>query len=284
MICFMFPGQPLLHDGKLPDDPDFKNIEEMAKEAASLDLRNLEWTAGESTDNVKLQIYGVAMSLYHTRRLRHQEIIPNLIAEHSMGIYPSLSASGSISERDALEITFRVGRCMASMGKTAAYGLGCFVGLNLEKILSIAENNGIYPANLNTSRHFLLSGLLANMQAAEAEALAAGAFSARTFPCDAPLHTPLMAEIEKDLTAIFSDYRYLQPAVPLVNHIDQQYLEAGNIAEFLMRELALPVYWEKTYKTLKSKAPINFLEVGAGDSLKKYNRWIDSESARSKNP
>jgi malonyl CoA-acyl carrier protein transacylase len=48
----------------------------------------------------------------------------------------------------------------------------------------------------------------------------------------------------------------------------------------MMRELEFPVYWEKCYKALKKAGAATFLEVGAGDSLKKYNRWIESEAAR----
>jgi [acyl-carrier-protein] S-malonyltransferase len=280
MNCFMFPGQPLFRNAEMPDDADFQEIAEMTRRRAQLDLHDFTWLAEESSENVKLQIYGVAMSLYSTRLLHRQGTRPDLIAEHSMGIYSSLAACGSISEEDALEMTFRVGQTMARMGKTAEYALGCIVGLTQERILSISQNNGVYPANLNTSRHYLLSGDRRKMESADAEALAAGAFSAKLFPCDAPLHTPLMAAIEKDLTEIFSDYSYLEPTVPLMNHIDQDYLAAHEIAGFLMHELTLPVYWEKSYKALKKAGAAKFFEVGAGDSLKKYNRWIESESAR----
>ena len=37
-----------------------------------------------------------------------------------------------------------------------------------------------------------------------------------------------------------------EPAVPLMNHIDQDFLTASDMADFLVRELLLPVYWEKT--------------------------------------
>jgi malonyl CoA-acyl carrier protein transacylase len=49
------------------------------------------------------------------------------------------------------------------------------------------------------------------------------------------------------------------------------------MAPFMVRELALPVYWERTYLALKRSGVEKFVEVGSGDSLKKYNRWIDNE-------
>ncbi len=280
MNCFMFPGQPLFRSEQLPDDADFQEIAELTSHRTRLNLHDFTWDGGSGTDNVKLQIYGVAMSLYQARRLCRQGVRPDLLAEHSMGIYAALAVSGSISEGDALDLTCQVGNCMARMGKSGEYALGCMVGLTLEPVMSIAENNGVYLANLNTSRHFLLSGERRNLEAAEAEALANGAFSVKLFPCDAPLHTPLMAEVEDEMRAIFSACRYHEPTVPLLDHIDQDYLAARDVAEFMLRELVQPVYWERCFKAVKKAGALKFFEVGAGDSLKKYNRWIESETAR----
>jgi [acyl-carrier-protein] S-malonyltransferase len=281
MNCFMFPGQPLFRNAETPDDADFLEIAEMARSRARIDIHDFSRSGERTSENVMLQVYGVAMSLYQARKLRREGIVPDLLAEHSMGIYPSLAACGSLPEGDVLELTSRVGRCMSGMGKKGDYALGCIVGLTLEPVISIAENNGVFPANLNTSRHFLLAGERHGMESAEAEALANGAFSVKLFPCDAPLHTPLMSGMERELTSIFSDYHYREPKVPLVNHIDQDYLVANDMADFMMRELTLPVYWEKCYKALKKAGVSKFFEVGTGDSLKKYNRWIESEASRS---
>lgn len=281
MNCFMFPGQPLSHSGALPDDSDFQHIARQARERAGLSLHDFSWTGQPVTDSVALQVYGVAMSLYRSRMLLRDGIRPRLIAEHSMGIYPALAASGAMAEGDALELTARIGRCMSLMSETGEYALGCIVGLTAETVLSIAENNDVFMANHNTSRHFLLSGERGNIECMEAEALACGAFSVKLFPCDAPLHTPLMESISARLREIIAEYSYGEPAVPLMNHIDQNFLTAADVPDFLLRELLQPVYWERTYLALRDAGVTKYHEVGAGDALKKYNRWIESEAARS---
>ncbi len=277
MTCFMFPGQPLEAPGPLPDDADFREIATLAREHASLDLASFAWTGAERTDNVRLQVYGVAMSLYRARRLRREGVVPTMIAEHSMGIYAALAAASSITEGEALEIAFRIGCAAARMGKRAEYAIGCVVGLTCEPLLSIAGNSGVHLANHNTSRHFLLSGERRRMKEAVTEALAQGAFSARTFPCDAPLHTPLMEEAAGEIRSILAEYRYREPAVPVVNHIDQGFLTAADMAGFMLREMLMPVYWEKTYLALRAAGARHLVEVGVGGSLGKYNRWIESQ-------
>jgi malonyl CoA-acyl carrier protein transacylase len=278
MNCFMFPGQPLSLATPQPDDADFAEIARMTEERSSLDLAALSWTREPHSENVKLQVYGAAMSLYRNRCLAREGVSPGIIAEHSMGIYGALAACGAIAEEDALELVWRIGVCFSRMGEVKEYSLGCVIGLTLEPLATIAANNGVYMANLNTSRHFLLSGETRGIDGAMAEALATGAFSARAFPCDAPLHTPLMEEVAAPLTEICGEIRYREPAVPLLDHIEQKLLCAAAIPGFMVRELMLPVYWERSYLALKGRGVGRFIEVGSGDSLRKYNRWVDSET------
>ncbi len=277
MNCFMFPGQPLSRSPRLPQDDGWRQIAELCRRHALFDPDSWQWFAVDGTENVALQVYGVAMSLHGARLLKKRGVKPGIVAEHSMGIYPAMALCGSLPEEAVLEITSRGGRAMATMGKSRQYALGCVVGLTLEPLLALAKNHGVYLANRNTDRHFLLAGEELPMEAAMAEALFAGAFSSGTFPCDAPLHTPLMAEVEQKLRTVFADYRYRDPVAPLMNHIDQTYLTGCDLGEFLYRELLLPVQWERTYRALLDAGATNFCEVSGKESLKKYNRWIDSQ-------
>lgn len=278
MICFMFPGQPLAHDFTVPADADFDAIARLTRERTGLDLATFAWYREPSTEQVALQIYGTAMSLYRNRHLRQQGQQPAIIAEHSMGIYAAMAACGAIPEEATLELTWRIGVCMARMGRGREYALGCATGLTRAPLLAIAENCGVYLANQNTSRHFLMAGERHGIECAMAEAQAGGAFSVRTVPCDAPLHTPLLEEVEGELREIVGDYRYAEPGLPLMDHIDQEYLTAAELPGFLVRELCRPVDWEKTYLALRRTGVNHFTEVGAGNALRKYNRWIASEN------
>ena len=278
MICFMFPGQPLTHDSALPTDADFAEIALLTFDRTGLDLASFSWSGTPATEHVALQVYGTAMSLHRNRLLRQQGQTPTIIAEHSMGIYAAMAASGAVTAGDTLELVWRIGTCMAGMGRRREYALGCATGLTRAPLLAIAENCGVFVANQNTSRHFLLAGERHAIEFAMAEALSAGAFSARTVPCDAPLHTPLLQEVEETLREIVREYRFAEPGLPLMDHIDQDFLTAADLPEFLVRELCLPVDWEKTYLALRRVGVSQFIEVGAGDALRKYNRWIASEN------
>jgi malonyl CoA-acyl carrier protein transacylase len=278
MICWIFPGQPVACADMPRTDPEFQKIARLCEETTGFNPLDGGDSASGLRESVRLQLFGACISLYRFSQLTGQGDSPDLIAEHSMGIYPALAASGSIDNGTALALTARIGTAMAQMDTLRAYALGCVIGLTAGPLETIAADNGVHIANHNTSRHFLLAGEQANVEAALAAATAAGAFSVSIFPCDAPLHTPLIAGITKDLQRIVADYSYHEPRIPLVEHIGQTTMTAAAIPGFLVDELCRPVHWETTYRHLRTRGVTRFQELGVGSSLSKFNRWIDSES------
>ncbi len=280
MTLWLFPGQPLKREAALPKDDDFRDIDRLCRECCGYDLVNHRALSGcLVSHHTMLQLYGVAMSLYRARRLRRDGERPDLIAEHSLGIYAALSVSGSIAEGDALALAGRIGTCMAAMGDRQSYALGCAVGIRRQALESAVGGSGAYLANYNTSSHFLLAGTASAVETALAACQEAGAFSVSQFPCEAPLHTPLMAELSGQLAAIVADCRFEEPLVPLVEHIGQTRLTASAIPSFVVNELLQPVYWEQTWRHLRTAGCTRFCEVGSGQALTKFNRWIDAEAA-----
>lgn len=278
MICWMFPGQPVAFADTHANDPEFQKIALLCQESTGFNPLESCASASDLSQSVRLQLFGVCTSLYRAKVLARQGSVPDMIAEHSMGIYASLAAAGASDDLTAIELAWRIGVCMARMGMQREYALGCIIGLTRVPLEAIVANNGIYIANYNTSRHFLLAGAQENVAAALAEATASGAFSASVFPCDAPLHTSLIEEIDGELRRIVADYRFCEPRIPLVEHISQTTLTAATIPRFVVDELSRPVYWETTYRVLRSRGVTSFQEVGIGSALSKFNRWIDSES------
>lgn len=277
MICWMFPGQPVAFTEIPAHDHVFLEISKLCSRITGFDPSAPLALDCSLSQSVKLQLFGTTISLYHYAVLRNRGEKPDIVAEHSMGIYPALAASGSIEPEAALELTWRIGTCMAEMGSTNEYALGCVIGMELAILQPIADSCGVYIANHNTSRHFLLAGERKRIEAAMKEAVAAKAFSVSSFPCDAPLHTPLIEEIAGDLQRIVGEYDFKKPVVPLIEHITQTALTAGRIPAFLVDELSKPVFWDKTYPALRALGAVKFQEITTTPVLAKFNRWIDSE-------
>jgi malonyl CoA-acyl carrier protein transacylase len=278
MNCFIFPGQPITFSEMPAHDTEFKKIAMLCQETTGFNPLETGTSASDLSESVRLQLFGTCISLYRFTQIINQGILPDLLAEHSMGIYPALAASGSVDNATALALTCRLGETMALLGVNMEYALGCVIGLARGLLETVAVNNDVYIVNYNTSRHFMLAGEMKKVEAATIEAKATGAFSVTVFPCDAPLHTPLIEEISGDVQRIVADYSFREPGVTLIEHINQTVLTAATIPAFLVDELCHPVYWEKTYRALCLRGVTRFQEVGAGASVSKFNRWIDSES------
>jgi len=278
MICWMFPGQPVSFGNPLQSDDVFRDIAETCLSITGFDPGRAETGAYILTESVRLQLFGLCCSIWKYRRLALDGRTPDFVTEHSMGIFPALVACNVAPVEDVIEMTFRAGVRMAEAFKDGSYSLGCVTGMRLPQISAIADNHGVYIANCNTSCHFLLSGSGSGIEAALLEAGAVGAYSVSTFSCDAPLHTPLMEVIADDLKGIYADYSYHEPAIPLIEHVSQQFLTASSIPKFLYTELCQPVQWEESYRSIRRLGVVQFIELGFGGSLTKFNRWIDSES------
>ncbi len=277
MICWMFPGQPLRRDQDFPADNDGQRIIALCRDATGFDLFRTDADYLDFSEHVQLQLYGTAMSLHHAARRTAAGERPDLVIEHSMGIYAALAVCGCISERDALELTAKIGNALARRTFNSIYALGCIVGLSEALTESVAAKHGVYLANYNTSNHFLLAGDRTRIMQAMEECSAAGAFSVSVFDCDAPLHTPLLNEAADELRQIISGYRYREANVPLLEHISQTLLAAPDIPGFLLNELLKPVWWERSYRSARLMGVTRFEEVGSGNALKKFNRWIDTQ-------
>jgi len=277
MICWMFPGQPLKFVPVPVDDADFLELAALCRTKAGFDLMSAESDVTGMALHTRLQIHGTAMSLWRARKLGASGGCPDIVTQHSMGVYPALAICGTISEGDALEMVARVGECMALVFRADEYALGCVIGMEHARLEPIVAGHGVYFANFNTSKHFLISGLKADVWAVLDAASLAGAFSASLHTCDAPLHAPLMAQASTALREIFSDYRYAVPHIPLMSHRGELLEDPSHIRDFLHDELLQPVFWEKSWHALRESGVDRFVEVGVGDTLKKFNRWFESE-------
>jgi len=279
MTGWLFPGQPLRCEQFTDHNHDLDQLHQLCCEVTGYDLlKGQPCSDGTLSNHTALQIHGVVSSLYRSRCLKKSGETPDLLAEHSLGIYAALAVAGCISEQVALELVARIGNSMSKLAGSREYALGCPIGLPVGLVEAAARNNGVYVANYNTSRHFLLAGVKQNIETALAECQAAGAFSVSSFACEAPLHTPLMAEISSDLAAIVADYRFVEPQIPLIESLAQTSLSAAAIPAFLVDELQQPVYWERTWKFVRAAGVTRCTEVGSGQALTKFNRWIDSEA------
>lgn len=284
-ICLCFPGQ-LQERPQLPDHhPLYGNnfAREIYGETlrfSGFDILNFSFQVREWEQylNVKLQLSSYVISLIHYYRLQRELISPHFIAEHSMGIYAALVASGSIDFKEGLLVTRDIGLLIERRAREIGGSMCLVLGLGMDQIGRVRDQLDGYRisiANYNGSRNFVLSGLREGIERAIPLSLDMGAIAAYPLTFSVPLHSNLMEPVRADILELVDRIRVREPKVPILNHMNLSLLKKGDIKPFLAEEICRPVYWEGCVRELVRSGVTWFIEVGYDATLCKLIRWID---------
>jgi [acyl-carrier-protein] S-malonyltransferase len=284
-IAFCFPGQlqerPILKDPHpLRRDPHFQEWVERASRQTDFDLLNFSFKGKETGFNLRLQISTYLLSMVHFFRLRAEGWEPDVITEHSMGIYAALTASEAIRFEEGLFITESIGRILEREGTSSRGAMASIVGLpfgEVEKISQDLNGSDLSIANYNGSKHFVLSGKEEGIEKAIALALSRKALSATRLTFNIALHSPALSILSGEIETLLKEIGVRSPKYPILNHWTVRPLRAEEIKDFLSREVAQPVYWDRCVEKLIQEGVNQFIEVGHGATLTKLIRWIDRD-------
>jgi [acyl-carrier-protein] S-malonyltransferase len=285
--AFCFPGQlqekPILEDHHpLREDPHFKELLGRASSQTKFDLLNFSFGDEEEEEDfsLKLQVATYFLSMVHYYRLRSAGWNPDILAEHSMGIYAALAASGAVRFEEGLFITEAIGRLLKKEGTIHRGGMASIIGLPVEEVQKICQDlNGfqLSIANYNGSMHFVLSGEEGGVDKAISLALSRKAISATRLAFNTALHSPSLYSLREEIMAILQDIKVQSPSVPILNHWTIKPLRREEIKDFLSQEIGRPVYWIRCVENLLKEGFTRFVEVGHEATLTKLMRWIDRE-------
>lgn len=286
-IAFCFPGQlqekPLLRNHPLKGDPHFKECMERASNRTKLNLFNFlfEREDGKGDFNLKLQMSTYLLSMVHFYRLRAAGWRPDILAEHSMGIYAALAASEAVTFEEGLFITESIGRLLEREGRLGQGAMAGIIGLPLEDIQRICDElNGYHLsiANYNGSMQYVLSGTEEGIEKAITTALSRKAISANRLAFRTALHSPSLLSLRDEILNLLKDIEIQTPQFPILNHWTIRPLKKEEIKEFLSQEIGQPVFWFHCVEKLIQEGIHQFVEVGHEATLTKLIRWIDRDA------
>lgn len=283
-VAFCFPGQlqerPVLREGHpLREAPFFKELVGRASRQTSFDLMSF-LTEREEPGNewgLKLQIATYLLSMVHFLRLKEAGWTPEILTEHSMGIYASLAASEAISFEEGLLITESVGKLLEREREVHPGAMASIIGLPLEEVKEICGDpyeSKLFIANYNGGLHYVISGEVGAVEKAMLLALSRKAISATRLTFHVALHTPLLISLREEIKNILKEIKVRQPKIPVLNHLTIRPLEKEEIKDFLSEEISRPVYWDRCVEELVQKGFNQFVEVGQEATLTKLIRWI----------
>ncbi|MGY2034547.1 type I polyketide synthase [Nocardia gipuzkoensis] len=187
-------------------------------------------------------------------------IHPAAVVGHSVGEVASAYASGSLSLRDALLVSYHRARLQAT---TAGTGGMLAVGLAEEQLHErLAGVAGVCVAAINSQSAATLSGDLAELDRIRTELTEEGVF-AKTLRVEVPYHSHLMDSILGDLTTVLAGLTPQPARVPIWSTVTGGELSGPDWdAEYWCRNVREPVRFGAAVDSLLDAGHRVFLEVG----------------------
>ncbi|MDQ0417363.1 [acyl-carrier-protein] S-malonyltransferase [Croceifilum oryzae] len=293
-IACLFPGQGSQKVGMgkeiAESFAEAKQVYREADEVLGYSLSRLCFEGPEDTlrltEHTQPALLTTSLALYEV--FRQSGIRPDFVAGHSLGEYSALVVAGVLSLRDAVATVHKRGTYMeeavpAGVGAMSAV-LACERDV-LDEICRLVscEGNIVEPANYNCPGQIVISGHADAVRVAGEKALEAGARKVVPLTVSGPFHSSLMSPASKRLADTLQGVGFQEAQIPVIANVSAlPVTKPAEIREALIHQVASPVLWEDTVRTLLDQGVDTFIEIGAGNVLsalvKKVNRRITTIS------
>lgn len=198
-------------------------------------------------------------------RERLPQLQPVAAAGLSLGEFTAHVAAGTFSFEDGLRLVARRGEfmeeaCLATQGTMAA-----LIGGEEEQVRALAAAADVDVANFNAPGQIVLSGTVAGIDAAVAQAKDFGIRRAIKLNVAGAYHSRLMQSAKERLAAQLATVDIQTPGMPVVCNFSASVVsDAAEIRHSLESQVTGSVRWTESIHKLISLGHTTFLELGPG--------------------
>ncbi len=206
--------------------------------------------------------------------------VPAMMAGHSLGEFSALVAADYLDFKSAVALVRYRGELMQAAVPSGQGGIAAILGLedaDVEAACQEAAQGEIVEAvNFNAPGQVVIAGLATAVARAIEIATAKGARRAAALPMSVPAHSSLMQPAAEKLRLRLEATPVAERSGVKVYGVDCKiHSGAGEIRAGLVRQLATPVYWAATVRTMISAGATQLIECGPGKVLTALNRRVD---------
>lgn len=281
-IAFVFPGQGSQKVGMGKDLIEnyeeakifFEKANKTLKEEG-VDISKLCFIGPEeelkNTINAQPAILTISVILF--KLLQKFNIMPVLVAGHSLGEYSALVTSSSIKFEDAVKLVRKRGEYMQSATPIGTGSMLAIIGLKedeISKLLKEISNLGIVEiTNYNSPTQIVVSGEIKPIEKLSILAREKGARKVVPLKVSAPFHSSLMKLAKVNLAKYLERVDIQNPQIPVICNINADYVRSKEeVRSALIEQMTHPVRWVDTIRRMDSEGISHFIEVGPGEVLR----------------
>jgi [acyl-carrier-protein] S-malonyltransferase len=286
-LAMVFPGQGSQSVGMLSALSDaFPQVSETFVEASSVlgyDLWDrvqngpLEMLNQTACTQPAMLVAGVAT--WRCWQVK-SDVIPALMAGHSLGEYTALVCAGAIEFTDAVALVEKRGEFMQNAVPEGIGAMAAILGLEDAQVESVcveaAQGEIVSPVNFNSPGQVVIAGHAAAVKRAMELAKDAGAKRALPLPVSVPSHCSLMEPAAKQLADQLSGIAIQTPSIPVIHNVDaMSHAEPAAIREALAAQLHKPVRWVECVRVMHAQGVNTLVEAGPGKVLAGLTKRIE---------
>lgn len=286
-VAWVFPGQgsQVVGMGKAiaEADADARAVFDAADEALGFALSRLCFEGPEEelrlTVNTQPAILTTSAALLAVWKKAAPR--PDFVAGHSLGEYSALVAAEALSFVDAVRVVRQRGAFMEEAVPAGRGGMAAVLGMERDALQAIveavsAEGDVVELANLNCPGQIVLSGTIEGVKKAAERAREAGARRVLELAVSGPFHSSLMRPAAERLAVVLADVPLADARVPVVANVTARPVtQAAEIRRLLVEQVAAPVLWEDSVRTMLEAGVDTFVEIGPGTVLTGLIKKID---------
>jgi malonyl CoA-acyl carrier protein transacylase len=182
-------------------------------------------------------------------------------AGHSLGEFNALVAAGSIDLYAALGL---VQERAILMSQIKNGGMAAVVGLPwrlVDRALRDAGLAQVYIASRNSDQQTTIAGDRAQLAVANRILTSAGAVRVSALNVSGPFHTPMMAPAKRALAEVLRRHTFKAGDATVISSVTGEPFDYTLAGDLLSRQLAEPVEWVRTVRTLRAAGVTRFDEI-----------------------
>ena len=295
-LAFIFPGQGSQAVAMLSDFAESEVVQQVFQEASAAlgyDLWQLvsQGPAEQlnQTHFTQPALLTASVALWRVWQAE-SDVLPNVVAGHSLGEYSALVCAGVLSLTDGVKLVEKRGKYMQACVPEGIGAMAAVIGLDDQAIIGACAKSQmddiVSAVNFNSPGQVVIAGHKEAVKRASVACKKAGARRVLPLPVSVPSHCALMADAAKKLALDLEQITLNKPTINIVNNVDvsiETSEEAIKVA--LIKQLYSPVRWNETITLLGEQGITKIVEVGPGKVLqglvKRINKSIKCVSFNS---
>ncbi len=198
--------------------------------------------------------------------------VPNLdpvaAAGLSLGEFTAHAAAGSFDFNTGLNIVAQRGRFMEEACEATDGSMAAMIGGDEEAVKKLAEDTGVDVANFNAPGQIVLSGSVAGIDQAVAQAKERGIRMAKKLNVAGAYHSSLMQSAQEKLAATLASSKIDAPGIQVVcNYAAVPVATPNEVRSMAEKQVTGSVRWTESMKFLIDRGHTRFVELGPGKVL-----------------